>query len=600
MKQYIDKNLLNPYIDLILNRVSFLYGINYTHILKDRMNSLRSLCVTDNMKPTWFMCVSNGGKTMEINNRYINYDSRTNKLIIDDKNSAAIGSVFVHELLHVASSRDDAIGIKYYNGVDCTGLNEGITQMFADDINNNIETKHFDGYFVLKTIAKMLRVTFGNQVICDSYFLGNQTLKSNINYYAGNEHYYNELNKRMTALATIYDLNSKNSKYNKRQISNYYNESARLLYKDVILNIIIPKLLTLNNNNKKEYLRKLITIVSEDGNVKNEIVSMLSEYMDMSLEELKNENRKLEYERRDNKVQGEFINLVTSDSNWMNHIMVRNDGSVILLGNPNKLIEEQESKEMVYLNIFENKYSKLMKPQYVEKLYQSIINGGKISVHNNSILERMVIFVGLRRYLSKRGIDILNDPRELTKTDTISNVLYINTSGLLSFEDSKKICKKYGIFYNVKNKNDYEIQVVDKKTGKIIDNSYVRKLALIANNWMQANGYKNDNDLSVEKAFNSRLKLYYDDLMQVLYNDYLDTGYTRKTFPFNKAVYSNTREIMKKFLSDPERCGWVYDYFELKSNPKYFQVCRGQSFGEYSDSHFLEKEARKIVDIIMK
>lgn len=603
MKRQIDKRILDPYIKHVVERCTFLYGLD-SRVIKERMNRVQRLYISDEIKDTWFMCFDSGDNSILINPNYVNYDARNNRLVLDNSTKNAVISVFIHELVHVASTRSDAVGVRYFSGKDRVGLNEGLTQMFADDIAENEESKNFDGYYELKNVAKILRATFGPQVVVDSFFMGSKTLENGIINLSGNRAYYDELCNRMNALESLKEIKKRKNVPNniRRQYDEYYSKTAMLLYKDVILNVVIPRLNLLKDFDKKNYIKKVINSVSGDTKTKNEIIALLSTYQGKSNQELLDEKYYLEIEREKNSITGDFINLVTSNRNYLNQFIARRDGTIIMLGNPNRVVDSEMARETVYSAIFDTKYGSLMTNNYLDTIYKQIVGGKPINIRGKDRLERLVIFSGIRKSMcSERGLILLNDPRELNDNESINPVVYVRRDEkYLSFDEARSICQKYGIYRPNKDKNNLAIDVLDKKTGIKVEDPYVHSISYMANNWMLALGITNATPKDIEKAFNPGNAVIFDDVMQALKRDYTEQGNTKRRFPTEYCVYESSKRIVEKFLSTPEKYEKVYEYFKYLGSSNYYQVFKGKSFNELNDSRYLEHQAEKAASRIVR
>ena len=67
MKRQIDKRILDPYIKHVVERCTFLYGLD-SRVIKERMNRVQRLYISDEIKDTWFMCFDYGDNSILINN----------------------------------------------------------------------------------------------------------------------------------------------------------------------------------------------------------------------------------------------------------------------------------------------------------------------------------------------------------------------------------------------------------------------------------------------------------------------------------------------------------------------------------------------------
>lgn len=599
MRKIVDKSVLIPYAQTVLKSCSLLYGVD-SELIKQRLNAISAVYITDELKDSWFMCVDSKTHEVKINSKNCSVDSY-GRLVINESDKAAFSSVFIHELVHAASTKPSGVGVRKYKDIDRVGMNEGLTQMITDDITGNVATNHFDGYFPLKTVCKILRCTLGPQVITDSFFYDSNIFAKSVDRLGFDNNYYDSLCKRMNSVENLKDIGRDVVNSQTRRIGReLYLKYVDLLYKDVALNVILPKLKEIKGKEKKDYLEKIIKVISEDARAKANIVYMITKYDAYSPKEIADELDRLQKESEDKINVGIFISLVNTEKDYLNKIMLRQDGSVVVLGNPNFTVESETAKDKIYADMFDAKYGSKMTPRYIDKIYKEIINGKPINVRNKSRVERYIIFNGLRRAMAKKNIVLLNDRRELENSETISKVTYISANEpYISFEDAKKICSKFGIFTSGEL-NDNRKEVVDKKYNITIDDLAIVEAARFANNWMLALGYSNTSKENVEKAFNPRYKVLYDDLVEALHKDFMHEGNTKRDFPSKYAKYAQTREIMKNFLATPEEYEWVYDYFKRRYDSDQYQVYRGVSYKELQDNSYLSREAMNLASKIVR
>lgn len=126
-----------------------------------------------------------------------------------------IQTIFVHELLHAASrqtgNKRNLTGILDFirdeNGNVVNGpnnrkyvaLNEGITQFFAERIVAPVPNE-IDSYTVNKQVAYLLSDVLGEEVLKGAYFGHTSVLKDTLNSLAGDENYFEELNRQLDTI----------------------------------------------------------------------------------------------------------------------------------------------------------------------------------------------------------------------------------------------------------------------------------------------------------------------------------------------------------------------------------------------------------------
>lgn len=125
-----------------------------------------------------------------------------------------IETIFVHELLHAASRqkgntisgvmefiRDaDGKAIKGPNNRKNIGLNEGLTQFFAEKISGKKVPDDIDSYTFNKKVVYLFAEILGENVLKTSYFGNNSNLKDMLNDLAQDESFYEDFNKRLDTI----------------------------------------------------------------------------------------------------------------------------------------------------------------------------------------------------------------------------------------------------------------------------------------------------------------------------------------------------------------------------------------------------------------
>ena len=172
-------------------------------------------------------------------------------------------TIFIHELLHAAARRNQG-NMRNLSGVvefvydkdgnaigrKNIGLNEGITQLLAERISNQVVSDEIDSYAYNKKVVALLADVLGSNVITSSYFEHSDALKDAMNKLANNPEYYDKFNKK---LDTINKLEATVRKIKRGQITPKDPDSlARMeavleaqkeaLMESVFANIVIPQI----------------------------------------------------------------------------------------------------------------------------------------------------------------------------------------------------------------------------------------------------------------------------------------------------------------------------------------------------------------------
>ncbi len=120
------------------------------------------------------------------------------------------------------------------------------------------------------------------------------------------------------------------------------------MYKDLIINIVIPKLKTLSNSDKEKYITKLMLDIESDNKIKNEIKTLLANLVHLNELDLLKEKDKLKSELIDFEKEDNFISLVREE-NLSKKIYVDRNGKVTYLGIPNRVITSPLQCKIIYI-----------------------------------------------------------------------------------------------------------------------------------------------------------------------------------------------------------------------------------------------------------
>ena len=141
-----------------------------------------------------------------------------------------------------------------------TALNEGVTQMFADDICESNDKS----YSELKLFAKVLRNTYGNKIMCDAYFIDSNILKNKFYESTKDFSYYDTFNKTLT------DLYRFVKQYNDRPtFIQIYNHKINSLLKDLLSNIVTPYIEVLTEEEKNSFIENLLLDTNNNETIRS-------------------------------------------------------------------------------------------------------------------------------------------------------------------------------------------------------------------------------------------------------------------------------------------------------------------------------------------
>lgn len=168
-------------------------------------------------------------------------------LFLTPQNKDITNCQITHEFLHGLNTDENnrsyifghlaVEAVRKYVGVD-----EGVTQMITEDIEQKYLPKEEDHYYFLKNIMRIFKVLIGEQKIVNQYLnLGNE--------------FENEVNKVMNDESWFYNFALLMEKYNnlykkKRQDKQEYKEETNLLEKEILVKVsdLISSKIIINSN----------------------------------------------------------------------------------------------------------------------------------------------------------------------------------------------------------------------------------------------------------------------------------------------------------------------------------------------------------------
>ena len=591
--------ILKPHIDRISKRCSLLYGIN-TKILVDRMKSVNQLMVVDNLPKntvmqTNFEYLHNKPYTkILINSNYCRYQ---NTILISFMKTETYFEVhsLIHELLHVASKNSVTSGLLDIGPVDYTGLNEGVTQMFADDICGYVENKYVKSYNELKVFAKIIRSTFGNNVICEAYFKNSSVLRNKFYDITKNSKYYDTFNAKLTALQILFS--KINASQNSEIMKELYDRKVNSLLNDLIINIVIPYANKLNNSEKEKYIKRLMLDLDGDESIKSQVKNKLINLINANKYVLKNETVK--QINNDNRINSDnyFIDLMEKEGDSaIKRLYIDRDGKIYFLGS-NKEITSPILCSKIYEILYDSgsiKYGKITLP-FLNKIIDQINKYGYVNIPGNDILERRKVFCAIKRAFREKGIYLCNDYRELDNSKYIDNPILIKTSiNYLKLNDINRLINNYVIYDTDSGKNTTR-KIVNRNTNIPVEDEFLRKMVLFAYDFYISVGVKSNSN----KLYLDLDDKIFDDILDAFKICYLTKYDLNIDYIIKSCNYLKSREIVSKLLSDPIKYEWLFEIFELNYGSSVNEK-RSKTVNELRDSNYSYKVASKDADEILR
>lgn len=585
MKKMLDRNLLKPYVDMLINRCKFLYGSEYISKIAGRISNIDYLYLSDEMEDYVNMCFTTTARGDSVTGRYIYInkdfapkDSNGNYLFEFDKTTDFFKHSLIHELLHAASFRKEGSGIvPKDSGAYKKALNEGITQMMADDICGHYQSKFLGSYNLEKIVARIFSVSFGNDLILKTYFDDVDAFHAATKNVPYCDIFWSYFHVALVKYENV-DINSR-----PQRLEN--------ILRNVVINVVVPTYNSLSENKRENYLSKIIYCASGDENIRTKLVLYINEYIHRTDDDLQKES---------NALTEEFVKIdqegnVLEDLSNLNKFLIRDDGTIVVIGTENKIVDSKESMEKIYTRLFElNGYDKYLTDEVIDKYLNYIKKGKTLKINFDSVLKKRMVYCGIKSALAKRGYLFLNDLEEADKKESFV-IEFINRR--VDYEDYKKMCENYSLCKTRVGKNEYTYTVIHNSTKNELEDPTLKKMAFYALNWM--NCVQDNGRDGIDEAFKpGNMRPFYSIMAALDYvlnsNNNFDINVIMKETPY--------KSILKKMLETPIQMEWVQDFItSVTKEFEHYQEKRGLSYIETNDPNYLLNQSKETArDIIRR
>ncbi len=590
MRIRIDEQVLNGLKEKIINYFKF------DKMIINRVDQYCKALYIENLKEKNQALMISRANEIAIDKSFLIFDDKENIIKFDDKILKLIRSQLGHELLHMFS-RDINEGIDY-SGINCyderkksyiidyTGLNEGITQMFVEDIFGYVVSPFSDGYKDYKKIAKIMRLCLGNKPFFNSYFYHNNMLRDECNRLSGNN-FFEKIAKTLTDLYYLKETVSKrNNSYN--QIAfNIYNKRINSCFANVIINLVLPKLNSLKIEEKKFFIKAILKVVSDDKEREIEVEGLLTKYINLSSEELSVEKRNIDlFEEK----QKQIIKLINFDSKKTSFYLNQN-GDIYYMSNQSYIPIKKDIDlcEYIYSSLYSN-YFNFNVDKIINQLKMKKSNPKIIFPSSYGIKKRRIMFSKIKNQaLEKHGIIILNNYLECDKEEIKINYVKSN----LDFIDLKKLSNRY----QLERESFFEnCSVIDRITKQKVYNKTIIDGVRFAYLW--------DKSQSGDKSitFDENNKKLFDELMFCMTKNLEMTGNLNYKDIYNYALKNNLNmiKVLKNLFRNPITYEWVYNFVSTKVKKKKLNVEKEKSMAEINPQYNENIFNLKVDEILKK
>ena len=597
MKIELDKKILEPIKSQIKDSWFVLFGTEMSKLLIERMNNASKIYVEDLLEKYNSTMISKWD-SISIDKTFINFDYNSRPASIKKEYTKLINIQLIHELLHNISRNQNQTGIITPTN-NSRALNEGITQMYAEDIHGFVISKYTDAYKDYKKIAKIFRLTLGNDCIYKSYFLHDNSFENACAKKSGNIQFYYKFNSLLTSHLTISKRKTElQNKDKKKPLIDILDTKIELCYKKIILNIVLPHIRNLNNYEKKNYIEELISIFDDDFQRKLEFKNLLSYYYNFSKEQIKIENETIDKIDASLINKNSFISLLNQeDDSTVNNIFISNNGEITYNKDGNIIkISSYNLCSEIYKLMFRLKYKNKFSKKEIIRIEKILKRGENLVINAETIKDRRIIFEGIKDLLKERNIILLNNFYECDKSKIIDETSFINPeeNDIISLNDLKKIYYKYSAKISYDYKGNKVLEVIDRKTGIKINNKKLQRLAYFATMWVASNNY------NLDSAFNKEMQLFYLKLCYNIKCNKFNTGDLGIEELFKNFKYERFNKVLNYLFFDPLRYELSFEFFNSQLlDGNVMQAEREKSVLEY-ESDYMQEDSDSFVKYLLK
>ncbi|MFI3260536.1 MAG: hypothetical protein R3Y13_02360 [bacterium] len=500
-----------------------LYDYFYTNNLDannyaNRMELIEKLVVENSVEMgNARMSCRYSAKTIMLDKQFVDFDVNNKPVSIKKNISKLVESQLGHELLHSASRSNNISGIM--NERRYVALNEGITQMITEDIFGYIVSPNTDSYYHYKKITKILRQTVGNDAIQKSYFEHTDDIENEINKYSSYDNFYNDLTDMTYSCFNI----KMNGVTNNRRAINITHKKLliQLSQRSIVLNLVIPKLKQLNDEEKERYLSNILDEINDDTTFSNFFCYTLKRYLKYTNEELENENAIINKSFDTIKSRINLTDNLYSESFKTSDNVVVNPDNTVSVKNSNLVeIKNPDILEKIYSNLYlEEKYSGRTEvfEKWVGTLCENLETRSTMKFPDTEDeLTRIKALAAIKNHAPQNGYVITNSLNDAKNSSFKLNYVKLpEKNSSLKFNDVKKLFELYSA--NNNSLNDFTVK--NRISKESVNDPKVENLAKFANVWASIAGSKRVNGESlpgITYAFNENSEKIFNEFNRLV------------------------------------------------------------------------------------
>ena len=595
MKIKIDERVLNYIKQRLINNFKF------NQILIDRLNDGCRALYVENLNETIGARMVSRTNEIAIDKQFAIFDNSGNVIGFDKNVAKLIESQLGHELLHAVSreKRGDVIynGIRSHNEQtktyinNYTGLNEGITQMFTEDVFGYVVSPFSDGYKDLKKIAKIMRLCLGNKPFLNSYFLHNDMLKEECDKLSDNS-FYEDINKALTDLYYLKKISKKKEPLFEQLAVKIYNKRMKACFANVIINLVLPKLNLMQETEKKNFIKEILKVVSDDKERQKEVEYLLERTIKMDSNQLEEEKKKIKLFETSQIQKFELVNLMTKEKPTF---QLMSSGEIFYIKDNTSIPIKDDMLlcEYVYASLYESYFGTSFNlDNYIEQVKRT--KKVVFPSNYNDKIKRILFSKMKQQAFEKHGIILLNSYLECNKE---LNIEYVNKD--MSFSDLKTLLNRYEL---KKDERLDTYNVIDKITQKQIYDVNIINGVRFAYLWLNVaeRRYVNEKIPGMTDAFSEVNEKIYNQILTYMVKMLQTNGNLDYKTLYNYASKNNIKmtKILKILFKNPTVYEWVYKFASSKVQDKKLQPEKEKAMFEYDSQYndsILEIAAEEIL-----
>ncbi|MBR3898497.1 MAG: hypothetical protein IKJ43_04395 [Bacilli bacterium] len=583
MKIEVDKSILEKLKNEIIEyqkSIGFIKFKDDINLVKENLNSLKHIYVDDIIEVSEDGMISKK-EDIIIDSKFVNTSKDSSKVTGFKPNLLnIIGNRIIHELWHRASTHSGISGIIEGNNIrKYNALNEGITQMLTEDITGVVICKLSDKYKDYKKMAKIIRTSISTSTILSAYINHEDSIRLECNKLANNDNFYDEFNR---SISEIYEIKKRIKKLeSKRQaktslefretFKKLYNDKMFLQYKNLILNIIIPKLKRLNKDTSKSYIEDILNSVKDDKKVYDEFYRYLIKYLSYDRLSKNEENKKIREKLKSLDHQQQFMYNFARDSKsvFKSKIITAEENGTLYYRENGKIvpIKSTQMSMMIYRELWN-----IEEKNIDNDTLKQIISKGLAFGNKKAPLEKNKIFCGVKAELEKKGLIVINSLKEIDSDYLKLN--YLNQNKFPTLSDLRMLTDNYELHTLVSKDGAYVSEIINRTTNEIADTEFLEDNAMFANLWMVAVSKFTQRNIyidRVDQVFSKNIEKLYNEFIeisskQLIENDKIKKEEIIKHFENNSYYF----KVITELLSDKDNCDWIYRFlrrYSIKKKP---------------------------------